>query len=43
MRPDGTDRRKLTDTREYNETGVRFSPDGKRLLYYRQPADGARG
>ncbi len=38
MRPDGTDRRKLTDTREFNETGVRFSPDGKRLLYYRQPA-----
>jgi Tol biopolymer transport system component len=37
MRPDGTGRRKLTDTREYNETGVRFSPDGKRLLYYRQP------
>ena len=37
MRPDGTDRRKLTDTREFNETGVRFSPDGKRMLYYRQP------
>jgi Tol biopolymer transport system component len=38
MRPDGADRRKLTDTREFNETGGRFSPDGKRLLYYRQPA-----
>jgi Tol biopolymer transport system component len=37
MRPDGSDRRRLTDTREFNETGVRFSPDGKRLLYYRQP------
>jgi Tol biopolymer transport system component len=37
-RPDGTGRRKLTDTRAYNETGVRFSPDGKRVLYYRQPA-----
>jgi Tol biopolymer transport system component len=37
-RPDGTDRRKLTDTRAYSETGARFSPDGKRLLYYRQPA-----
>jgi Tol biopolymer transport system component len=38
MRPDGSDRRRLTDTREFNETGVRISPDGKRLLYYRQPA-----
>jgi Tol biopolymer transport system component len=37
MRPDGTDRRQLTNTREFHETGVRFSPDGKRLLYYRQP------
>jgi WD40-like Beta Propeller Repeat len=37
MRPDGSDRRPLIDTREFNETGVRFSPDGKRLLYYRQP------
>jgi Tol biopolymer transport system component len=41
MRPDGTDHRKLTDTREFHETGVRFSPDGKRLLYYRQPAQEA--
>jgi Tol biopolymer transport system component len=39
MRPDGSDRRRLTNTPEFNETGVRFSPDGKRLLYYRQPAD----
>ena len=38
-RPDGTGRRKLTNTREYNETGVRFSPDGKRILYYRQPVN----
>jgi Tol biopolymer transport system component len=37
MRPDGSDRRKLTDTRQYNEAGARFSPDGKRLLYYRMP------
>ena len=37
MRPDGTDRRHLTDTREFNEAGVRFSPDGQRLLYYRVP------
>ncbi len=37
MRPDGTDRRPLTNTREFNEAGARFSPDGKRLLYYRMP------
>ncbi|HTL55541.1 MAG TPA: hypothetical protein VL361_07665 [Candidatus Limnocylindrales bacterium] len=37
MRPDGSERRKVTDTREYNEAGARFSPDGKRLLYYRLP------
>jgi Tol biopolymer transport system component len=36
-RPDGTGRRKLTDTREFNEAAARFSPDGKRLLYYRMP------
>lgn len=38
MRPDGSDRRKLTDTREFNEAGVRFSPDGRSILYYRIPA-----
>jgi Tol biopolymer transport system component len=37
MRPDGTARHKLTDTRAFNETGVRISHDGKRMLYYRQP------
>jgi Tol biopolymer transport system component len=37
MRPDGSERRKITDTPEFNEAGVRFSPDGKRLLYYRMP------
>lgn len=37
MRPDGAERRKLTDTREFNEAGVRFSPDGKKILYYRLP------
>lgn len=41
MRPDGSERRKLTDARAFNETGVRFSPDGKRLLYFRQPASEA--
>lgn len=35
MRPDGSERRALTDAREFNEAGARFSPDGKRLLYYR--------
>jgi dipeptidyl aminopeptidase/acylaminoacyl peptidase len=35
MRPDGSERHALTDTREFNEAGARFSPDGKRLLYYR--------
>lgn len=35
MRPDGSERRGITDTREFNEAGARFSPDGKRLLYYR--------
>ena len=38
MRPDGSSRHKLIDTREYNEAGARFSPDGKRLLYYRMPS-----
>jgi len=37
MRPDGSGRRALTDTPEFNEAGPRFSPDGKRLLYYRLP------
>jgi Tol biopolymer transport system component len=37
MRPDGSERRKLTDTRAFNEAGARFSPDGTRLLYYRMP------
>ena len=37
MRPDGTDRSELTRTAEYHEAGVRFSPDGKKILYYRMP------
>jgi Tol biopolymer transport system component len=37
MRPDGSQRRNLTDTPEFNEAGARISPDGKRLLYYRLP------
>lgn len=35
MRPGGSERRALTETSEFNEAGARFSPDGKRLLYYR--------
>ena len=38
VHPDGSDRRRITDTRSYNEAGARFSPDGTRLLYYRLPA-----
>src|SRR6185503_4922345 len=41
MRPDGSERRALTDTREFNEAGARFSPDGKRLLYYRMAGSDA--
>lgn len=37
MRPDGTERYPVTETPEWNEAGARFSPDGKRLLYYRMP------
>ncbi len=37
MRPDGTDRRRMTSTPEFNEGGARFSPDGSQLLFYRMP------
>jgi Tol biopolymer transport system component len=37
MRPDGSDRRRITDTRQYNEAGARYSPDGGKLLYFRMP------
>jgi len=37
MRPDGADRKRLTDTRQFNEAGAKFSRDGKKLLYYRMP------
>lgn len=35
MRPDGSHRRNVTNTPEFNEMGVRFSPDGKKILYRR--------
>lgn len=38
VRPDGSDRAPLTVTPAFNEGGVRFSPDGTRLLYHRMPA-----
>src|ERR1035437_7743216 len=35
MRPDGSGRRNLTNTSDYNEAAPRFSPDGRKLLYRR--------
>lgn len=35
MRPDGSHRRAITSTPEWNETAPQFSRDGKRLLYRR--------
>jgi Tol biopolymer transport system component len=39
MRPDGSDRRNITNTADYEEGGPRFSPDGTRLLYRRFAKD----
>ena len=39
-RPDGTQLRNITNTSDAGEFGGRFSPDGKKLLYRRLPADG---
>ena len=39
IRPDGSNRRNLTRTDEFSEVGVRFSPDGKKMFYYRMPKD----
>ncbi len=35
MRPDGSQRRKLTDTPQWSEAAPRWSPDSRRLLYRR--------
>ena len=35
MRPDGSQRRNITNTPDSEEGGPRFSPDGKKLLYRR--------
>jgi len=37
MRPDGSDRRNITNTPRFNEAAARFSPDGQKILYYRMP------
>ncbi len=39
MRPDGSDRRNLTNTPDYSEAAPRFSPDGRKLLYRRLARD----
>jgi Tol biopolymer transport system component len=39
MRPDGSHRRNVTRTPNFNEMGGRFSPDGRRLLFRRIPRD----
>jgi Tol biopolymer transport system component len=36
-RPDGSMRKNVNNTAEWNEAGARFSPDGQRMLYYRMP------
>jgi len=41
MRPDGSEKQNLTETSGFSETGLRFSTDGRRLLYYRQPSSEA--
>jgi len=37
MRPDGSNRRNITNTPAFNEAGAKFSPDGRKVLYYRMP------
>lgn len=37
-RPDGSSKRNLTQTPDFNEYGARFSPDSKRMLYRRHKA-----
>jgi Tol biopolymer transport system component len=39
MRPDGSQRRNITNTPEFNEAAARFSPNGQKILYYRMPKD----
>lgn len=37
MRPDGSERRNITNTADFHEAAARFDPDGRRILYYRIP------
>jgi Tol biopolymer transport system component len=37
MRPDGLDRRNITNTSEFNEAAAHISPDGRKISYYRMP------
>jgi Tol biopolymer transport system component len=37
MRPDGSQRRNITNTPRFTEAAPRFSPDGKKMLYRRLP------
>jgi dipeptidyl aminopeptidase/acylaminoacyl peptidase len=37
MRPDGSGKKNITQTPNFSEAAARFSPDGKRILYYRLP------
>ena len=37
MRPDGSGKRNITNTPDFEEAGPRFSPDGTKLLYRRLP------
>jgi Tol biopolymer transport system component len=39
MRPDGAQRRNITNTPNFHEIGGRFSPDGKKILFRRIPLD----
>ncbi|MBN1509415.1 MAG: PD40 domain-containing protein [Sedimentisphaerales bacterium] len=41
MRPDGWGQRNVTNTPAFNEAGAKFSPDGRKLLYYRMPKGNA--
>ena len=39
MRPDGSHRRNLTNTPEFSELAVRFSPDARKILFRRAFAE----
>ena len=39
MRADGSERQAITETPDWNEAGIRFSPDGRKMLYYRMPRE----